>query len=152
MKIDAVNVIELKRKLYQRWMDFNKFQNIDEAKQEELRIAISYLTSKYKKLDLYIKMLELLVCDYKSNFTFDEKIFCLIKACDPDLKSLEIFNKFGNPKKGQIEFEQYLNEVRKTIGFADDRLRKFENFHMRSIVFGKRSEEPGKKLSRTPKR
>jgi hypothetical protein len=152
MKIHTANVIELKRKLYQKYKDFNKFQDIDEAKQEELRRNISFLTANYQKLDLYIKMLELLVCDYKTNLTFDEKMFCLIEACDPNLDYLRIFNRFGNPKKGEIEFEQYLNEARKLTGFADDNLRKFENFYLRTIVFNKVPEEQGKKLSRTQRK
>ncbi len=152
MVYPTTDIISLKHKLYQRYKDFKRFENIDEARQEELRRDFSYLKENYERLELYIKMLELLVLDYKRNYTFDEKMFCLIEACDPNLEYLRTFNKFGNPKKGEIEFEQYLNEVRNLTGFADDNLRKFENFYLRSIVFRKVQEEPQKKLSRTQKK
>nr|MCR5483749.1 hypothetical protein [Bacilli bacterium] len=99
-----------------------------------------------------IKILELLVNDYKRNYTYDEKIFCLIEACDPNLDFLRIYNRFQNPKKGQIEYEQYLNETRKITGFSDDNLRKYENVYLRNIVLKKAEQKEIKTLSRTPKR
>jgi hypothetical protein len=151
MIVQTANVIDLKRRLYQRIRDFEKFENINEERQEELRRDISYLTATYKKLDLYIKMLEFLTSKSTIHYTFDEKIFSLIEACDPDLEFLKIFNRFENPKKGENEFVQYLNEMRNLSGFADDKLRRFENSYYRTIVLNKTQEE-GKKLSRTPKR
>ncbi len=152
MVYPTTDIISLKHKLYQRYKDFKRFENIDEERQEELRNDISYLTENNEKLDLYIRMLELLVNDYRRQYTYDEKIFCLIEACDPNLDFLRMYNRFQNPKKGQIEYEQYLNEARKITGFSDDYVRKYENAYLRNIVFKKAEQESIKTLSRTRKR
>ena len=148
----TVDIRNLRQKLYQRNKDFNKFENLTEERQEELRNDIFYLKENYKKLELYTKILELVVLDYKRNYTYDEKIFCLIEACDQNLDYLRTFNRFGNPKKGEIEFEQYLNEIRSITGFADDYLRKYEYLYLKNIVYKKYQDETKKTLSRTPKR
>ena len=155
MKIRGINVLDLRRKLYQKNKDFKRFQNINEERQEELRKDISYLTASNQKLDLYIRMLELLISNQTTNYTFDEKLFCLIEACDPNLDYLRMFNRFGNPNPNAIEYKQYENEIRRITGFFDDTLRKYEYFYLKTIVFKKVSEEPknsdekGKILGRT---
>lgn len=149
--IPEINVYDLRRRLYQRYKDFNKFYNIDEARQAELRNDISYLTEAYSKLDLYLRVLQLVVLDYKRNYNFDEKLFCLIEACDPDLLSLKIFNRFGSPKKGEPKYDEYLKTVNEAVGFSDDNLRKFEAFYLRTVVYKKYPDttEDVKKLNRT---
>ena len=149
--IPEIKIHDLKRKLYQRYKDFNKFYNINEERQAELRNDISYLTNDYSRLELYSRVLQLVVLDYKMNYTFDEKLFCLIEACDPDLLALKIFNRFGSPKKDDPLYSEYLKTVNEALGFSDDNLRKFEGFYLRTIVYKKYPEEPKdvKKLAKT---
>ena len=149
--IPDINIYDLKRRLYQRYKDFNKFYDINENRQAELRNDISYLTNDYSRLELYSRVLQLVVLDYKKNYTFDEKLFCLIEACDPDLLALKIFNRFGSPKKDDPLYSEYLKTVNEALGFSDDNLRKFEGFYLRTIVYKKYPEETKdvKKLTKT---
>ena len=149
--IPDISIYDLKIRLYQRYKDFNKFYNINEERQEEIRKDISYLTNNYSKLELYSRVLQLVVLDYKKNYNFDEKLFCLIEACDPDLLALKIFNRFGSPKKDDPLYSEYLKTVNEALGFSDDNLRKFEGFYLRTIVYKKYPKETKetKKLTKT---
>ena len=149
MITNTVDVLDLKRKLYQKYKDFNKFSDIDEERQEELRNEIAFLVANYERLDLYIKVVQSLLAYRRSTLSFDEKMFCLIEACDPNLVFLKTFQKFGSPKKGDVEYDQYINAVRESCGFRDDNLRKFESFYYRNIILKKQSQEEVKTLSRT---
>ena len=143
-----INVIELKRKLYQRCGDCKRFTELDDMNIQFLRNDISYLKENNSGLDLYIKVLQFINTRKYPGYTFDEKMFCLIEACDPNLEFLNAYQEFGRPDKGTPEYQQYLEKARSLTGFADENLRKFENLYKQNIIL---KNERVKKLSRTNK-
>ena len=155
-----VSVPDLRRKLYQRSKDFKKFEDLTEERINTLRNNISFIINKdeYNSLDnhgklmLYIKILNHLVNNPRNGYNFDEKIFVLIEACDPNCDYLRTYIEFGRPQVGTVEYEQYLNAAMDKTGFKEDNIRKFEPAYMRNVVLKRQqNKEQGKTLSRTPK-
>lgn len=143
---DFINVIELKRKLYQRWRDFKKYTELDDMRIQNLKNDTKYLKENYTGRELYTNMLQYLVLQPCNFYTFDEKMFCLIEACDPDLTFLRTFIEFGRPDEGTLEHEQYLNQAYSLLGFRDEQIRKFEAAYAKNIMLKNNNQ---KKLSRT---
>ena len=144
---DFINIIELKRRLYQRYKDFKKFTSLDDEKIQSLKLDTFYLKEKYTGRELYANMLQYLIYQAATNYSFDDKMFCLIEACDPNLEFLRTFVAFGRPSVGTVEYEQYLNKAYALTGFRDEHIRKFEQAYAKNVILKNNKDQ--KTLSRT---
>ena len=151
---------DYRKAFYQTGKEYNKFKDIDKDRIQELRKNLEFMVpneeASIKKLNglaIYTRMLIALNNVSKLEYTFDDRAFLLIEACDPNLISFKTYLLKGKPEKGTPKYDEYKQALYTKLGFADENMRILEiAYNNRMIELKNESKEEIKALSRTKRK
>lgn len=147
------------KQLFSGSVTYNKFENINEDKINELmEISKRFKSEKNRgiertELERYIRIMQYLVSSFEGKLLpFDEKITLLINHCDPDLVhykeyvSANILSKKAIQRAEVKEEKEFLtnkrnkqifdleNKIRNSVGFCNLKLVAYERDYFNNVI------------------